>query len=123
MLILIFGSHELPDTNEDAAIKELAAISAAQINVTQAIRLPNVQIGDDYVSKPFGVGQVTIDDLDYASLVDMRRCHQTRQAALGVRSDASIVAQSQAQELGPGVSQDINSSLRRELIDKFNSVI
>lgn len=38
------------------------------------------------LSKPLGHGGITIDDLDFTYFVEMRRRHQTRQAALGVRT-------------------------------------
>jgi hypothetical protein len=41
---------------------------------------------DDQPSKPLGSNSTTFEDLDLDALVEMRRRHETRQAAMGVKT-------------------------------------
>lgn len=50
--------------------------------------LPQLQVLDE-LSKPLGLGEIALNDLDFSPLVEMQRRHQTCQAALGVRTRTS----------------------------------
>jgi hypothetical protein len=67
----------------------------------------------DHISheKPLGRGYLQYEDLDYEMLVSMRRQHQTRQAALGVRNKK------------PKEKGDRTVSIRRQTIVQFHEAL
>ncbi len=60
-------------------------------------------------SKSFGRGITKVEDLSFDLLVSLRRYHQTKQAATGVRTRAK--------------SLDPSTSLRRKIIQEFHDVM
>lgn len=67
--------------------EELAAVVAEEKEHLSSILgdLPKLRAPDER-TKPLGLGEFSVVDLDFDPLVKMRRRHQTRQAALGVRT-------------------------------------
>jgi hypothetical protein len=51
----------------------------------ERLQIPQLQVPDE-LSKPLGLGGITVDDLDFTPLVEMRCQHQTCHAALGIRT-------------------------------------
>lgn len=71
--------------------------------------LPPVMLDSNEPSKLFGQGIAAIEDLSFDTLVTLRRHHQTKQAATGVRTRAK--------------SLDPSTSLRRKIIQEFHDVM
>lgn len=67
--------------------EELAMVVAEERQQMSTILrdLPKLQAPDEH-TKPLGLGEISAVDLDFDPLVKMRRTHQTRQAAFGVRT-------------------------------------
>jgi hypothetical protein len=83
---MLYFSQELAQL-DDELLEEITAEEYQHLCEFQT-NLPELQTSDE-LSKPLGHGGITIDDLDFTPLVDMRRRHQTRQAALGVHTRKS----------------------------------
>lgn len=73
-------------------------------------KLPPVRIADEN-SRPLGHGAAQYDDLDFEMLVEMRRKHQTKQAASGVRMKKTTKA------------SDDTSGLRGQIIRQFHEAL
>lgn len=71
------------DELEEVVSDEYARIQ--ELSRLQNPSLPAVQLADEH-SRPLGHSTVQYGDLDFEILVDMRRQHQTKQAATGVRT-------------------------------------
>ncbi|KAJ7909891.1 hypothetical protein B0H13DRAFT_1616161 [Mycena leptocephala] len=101
--------HSLPDADEipeildEIVAEEQTAIPAAVNN------LPAVSISE--ATKPLGEGSATPEHLNFDYLVELRRRHQTIQAARGVRTRVINSA-------NPDVAKEL--SLRQQLIRKFH---
>jgi hypothetical protein len=70
--------------------------------------LPPVQSHGE-ASKAFGHGNITLSDLDFTELVNLRSLHETEQAKKGVRVQTA--------------GKNKNLSLRMELIKKMHAVL
>jgi len=64
-------------SDEYARIQELSQL--------HKVSIPAIQLADD-PSRPLGHGAMQYGDLDFEMLINMRRQHQTKQAAAGVRT-------------------------------------
>ncbi|KAK6984121.1 hypothetical protein R3P38DRAFT_2472408, partial [Favolaschia claudopus] len=100
----IMQIHRLPDI--DAVPEVLDEIIAEE---QAAIELPALSVTEP--SKPLGRGAPVPDNLDFDYLVDLRRRHQTIQAAVGVRTRVGDSADSEKAK---------ERSLRQQLIRKFH---
>jgi hypothetical protein len=76
-------------------------------------RLPQLQASDELSKLPGLGGGITIDDLDFTPLVEMRRRHQTRHAALGVRTRSSKSTAAEDSEL----------TLKQQIIRRMREVL
>jgi hypothetical protein len=63
----------------------------ARCAMEQYKKLPPVQVPDE-ISRPLGHGVARYDDLDFEMLIEMRRKHQTKQAASGIRTKKTKVS-------------------------------
>jgi hypothetical protein len=75
----------------------------------EELQVPQLQVPDE-LSKPLGLGAITIDDLDFTPLVEMRRRHQTRHAALSIRTRISKAT-------------DTEDSLKQQIIRRMREVL
>jgi len=91
-------------------MEEVIAEEYMQVQTTlkQLRNLPPLQLPDE-VSKPMGHGRLHYTQLDYKSLVDMRRNHQTKQAATGVRTRKA--------------DPDSTASIRGQIVQEFHRVL
>jgi hypothetical protein len=78
-----------------------------------ASRFHNLMLADQ-PSKALGLANITSDDLDFKALVNMRRQHQTRQAATGVRTRSDMTVT---------VTQDPKKTERQKIIRRFHEVL
>jgi len=110
-------SQSIPedDANEDEA-EEMFAQECQNIRAAMRVQLPTLQLPDK-ISKPLGQGTLNIDSLDLEALVKIRFQHQTRHAALAVRTQCS---QSITQER---MKRHKEESVRRQLIKEFHAII
>ena len=69
-------------SEEWAYIQESGKTAAASL---QKLSVVSVQVQDE-LSRPVGFGNVKHGDYDFQMLINMRRKHQTKQAAAGVRT-------------------------------------
>jgi hypothetical protein len=72
------------ETEDQVIGEEFIEVQKLTTLATSKIHLPQLQLEDE-PSKAFGYGSVTMSDLDFKLLIDMRRHHQTKQAFTGVR--------------------------------------
>lgn len=73
-------------TEEYIQIQEFSKLRSKSNH--QVLNLPAVQLPDQ-PSRPFGAGSIRPGDLDFQSLIEMRRQHQTKHATTGVRKQQS----------------------------------
>ena len=66
-------------------------------------------------SKPFGLGKLSSNDLDFATLVSLRRQHQTRHAASGIRT--------QQLEHSPTEVVPQTTRIRRKILQELSQVL
>ncbi|KAJ7804497.1 hypothetical protein B0H14DRAFT_3774420 [Mycena olivaceomarginata] len=91
--------HSLPDSDQTPEILD-EIVAEEQASIQAAVdNLPALSITE--VSKPLGQGSVTAQSLNFDHLVDLRRRHQTIQAARGAKE----------------------RSLRQQLIRKFHEAL
>ena len=64
-------------------------------------------------SKPFGLGKLSSNDLDFATLVSLRRQHQTRQAASGIRT----------RQISPTEVVPQTTRIRRKILQELSQVL
>ena len=95
----------------DELVEEIMVEEYRNLRVLQE-GLPRLQVLDE-LSKPLGLGEIALDDLDFSPLVEMRRRHQTRQAALGVRTRTSKSTAAEDSELT--IKQQIIRRMREVL--------
>ncbi|KAJ7258598.1 hypothetical protein C8J57DRAFT_1644546, partial [Mycena rebaudengoi] len=100
--------HALPDALDEELIDEM--VSKEYENIRAAtFSVPPIAATE--ASKPLGRGVATAEDLNFDYLVELRRQHQTKQAARGVRTRTIGALESEkAKEL----------SIRQQLIRKFH---
>lgn len=98
--------------DEDVAEEILAEEYLEICNLVDG--LPVIQAPDE-PAKPLGQGVVTFDDLDFGVLIQMRRSHQTRQAAMGVRTKLS-------QDV-PDDRKKKTASLKQQVIHQFHEAL
>ena len=75
----IIDDNELEDVVSDE-YKHIQEVSRLH-----NISIPAIQLADE-PSRPLGHGTIQHGDLDFEMLINMRRQHQTKQAAIGVRT-------------------------------------
>ena len=82
-------SQTFADVDEEE-LEGVIAEECAQVQRVSEIykTLPAVRLQDE-PSRPLGHGTVRYGDLDFEALIEMRRKHQTKQAATGVRTTKS----------------------------------
>ncbi|KAJ7292486.1 hypothetical protein C8J57DRAFT_1456964 [Mycena rebaudengoi] len=97
-------SDPSPEIEDEIAAEEFGRIQET-LSITKQLNISEP-------SKPLGRGEVTAQDLDFDLLVDLRRRHQTKQAASGVRTRFTQ-GHEKAEEL----------STRRQLIRRFHLVL
>jgi len=99
---------------EDDTVEDIVAEEYLEIRNLVA-GLPPVQVPDE-PAKPMGQGAVAFEDVDFNILVEMRRVHQTRQAAQGVRT-----------KLSPAGNKDQENkkqiSLKQQIIKRFHETL
>ena len=102
----------MPDINEEEA-EEMLAEDRRHINETLHINIPPIHVADQN-SQPFGFGstRTDINALDLDTLVEWRLQHQSRHAALGVRT-----------KVGGSTEETNELSMRRQLIRRFHEVL
>lgn len=98
--------------DEDVAEEILAEEYLEICNLVDG--LPMIQAPDE-PAKPLGQGVVTFDDLDFGVLIQMRRSHQTRQAAMGVQTKLS-------QDV-PDDRKKKTASLKQQVIHQFHEAL
>lgn len=98
---------------DDEEAQEMIAEEYHHISEALSFDIPPVQV--DTVAQPLGYGatDANFHEIDLDILVDMRKQHQTRHAALGVRTKGD----KQRTE----ASKDV--SIRRQLIRRFHEVL
>lgn len=116
------ASQQLPkdDADEDAADESFAE-ECQQIMAAMPRRpdqLPEIQTSDS-LSRPFGQGTIDTGALDLSALVTLRFKHQTRHAALAVRTQYEVVENLDAD----AEQRKQENSLKRELIKRFNEIL
>ncbi|KAF7972553.1 hypothetical protein HWV62_17764 [Athelia sp. TMB] len=114
--------QQLPedDADEDAADESFAE-ECQQIMAAMPRRpdqLPEIQTSDS-LSRPFGQGTIDTGALDLSALVTLRFKHQTRHAALAVRTRYEVVENLDAD----AEQRKQENSLKRELIKRFNEIL
>ena len=93
----------------DGDDEQITAEEYQQLHKLQeGLQVPQVQVLDE-LSKPLGLGGITIDDLDFTLLVEMRRQHQTCHAVLGVWT----------RSLKKTDTEDSEISLRQQIIRRM----
>ena len=98
---------------DDDADEQITAEEYQQLRkLEEGLQVPQVQVPDE-LSKPLGLGGVTIDDLDFTLLVKMQRLHQTHHAALGVWTRSSKKTD----------TEDSKISLRHQIIHCMHEVL
>jgi hypothetical protein len=86
------------------------------IRAAMRVQLPALWLPDK-ISKPLGQGTLDTDSLDLEALVKIQFQHQTRHAALAVRTRSS-------HSITPeGMKRQKEESIRRQLIKEFHAVI
>lgn len=101
-----FCNSEVSEREDEMNAEERKALKGAQA----AAALPPVSlVSTCEPSKSFGQRNTTVEDLSFDTLVALRRYHQTKQAATGVRT--------RAKSLQP------STSLRRKIIQEFQDVM
>lgn len=115
----------MPDVDEELA-NEIAADEYARIRVAldplqsrdpRTVTLPELQL-DDTPSKPFGLGNnSSVATLDFSTLVEMRRAHQTHQAAKCARTKGS---KDDTDDLS---SSTPHTSIRRDIINQYTAIL
>lgn len=108
--LIICYSHCIAEIDEEKS-EELLAEEFSELQDI-AHMLPMVDIPDER-SKPFGLGEATYDTLDFEALVNMRRDHQTYQAAHGVRTKQSPTDD----------ETKITMTLRRQIIRELHQAL
>jgi hypothetical protein len=95
--------------------EELAAIVAEEREqVSNVLRdLPKLQAPDER-TKPFGLGEISIVDLDFDPLVKMRQIHQTHQAAFGIRTRLSKPSDA---------ALDSDKSIKMQIVRRMHEVL
>ena len=101
-------SQSVNDDDEQIMFEECQQLRELQ----QGFQVPQVQVPDER-SKPLGLGGITNDDLDFSQLVEMRRQHQTRHAALGIRTRSSKATDTEDSEI----------SLKQQIIRRMREVL
>ncbi|KAF7978464.1 hypothetical protein HWV62_672 [Athelia sp. TMB] len=116
--------QQLPEDDADEdAVEESFAEECREIMAAVPPRrreeLPPIQISDS-LSKPFGQGTVDFETIDLSALVQLRFQHQTRHAAMAVRTPG----------FGNGADLDAETkekkdanSLKREIIKQLNAIL
>ena len=97
--------------------EELAAIAAEEREQVSIILgdLPKLQAPDEH-TKPLGLGDISVVDLDFDPLVKMRRRHQTRQATLGIRTRSYKLSD-------PKFSSDSETSIKMQIVRRMHEVL
>ena len=127
-LLLIYSiSQALSDDDADEhAIEEMQAEDYAYVINTlppplSARNIPALRLPDE-ITKPVGQGILEIDSLNLEPLSEIRLQHQTRVAALAVRTQSSQPSNKAAE--GEPASQDAQQqSVRRQLIRQFRDIL
>lgn len=95
--------------DEDLAV----TVAEEREQVSSVLRdLPRLQAPDER-TKPLGLTEISVIDLDFGPLVKMRRRHQTRQAAYGVRTRL----------FKPSDSPDPKTSIKKEIIRRMHDIL
>ncbi|KAJ7827971.1 hypothetical protein B0H14DRAFT_3719732 [Mycena olivaceomarginata] len=104
--------HSLPDSDQTPEILD-EIVAEEQASIQAAVdNLPALSIAEG--SKPLGQGSVTAQSLNFDHLVDLRRRHQTIQAARGVRTRTVDSGNTEKEK---------ERSLRQQLIRKFHEAL
>ncbi|KAF8207331.1 hypothetical protein K438DRAFT_1962263 [Mycena galopus ATCC 62051] len=104
--------HSLPDSDQTPEILD-EIVAEEQASIQAAVdNLPALSATE--VSKPLGQGSATAQSLNFDHLVDLRRRHQTIQAARGVRTRTVDSGNAQKEK---------EQSLRQQLIRKFHEAL
>ncbi|KII84575.1 hypothetical protein PLICRDRAFT_167537 [Plicaturopsis crispa FD-325 SS-3] len=107
--------QRMPEMDEEAR-EEFYAEECSHIRDASNIRLPPLQLPDER-ARLVGLQDNGADTFDFSILVVMRRRHQTRQAALGVRTKGK----DEPNHSGSGEKPEV--SMRRQIIRQFHAVI
>jgi hypothetical protein len=109
-------SHNFADADDSARIEEVISNEYSQIQAiqTQILRwpLPPLQLPDEPTSNKIGHGTLSFEKLNFDTLIQMRRQHQTKQAAQGVQTKVS----------NP-VNKDNSTHLRNEILREMHSAL
>jgi hypothetical protein len=106
------SSHSIPDP--DAEILD-EIVAEEQANIMLGTKLPPVSVSEP--SKPLGRGSATAATIDFDYLVELRRRHQTIQAARGVRTrilDSPKSDRAQAESLRQQLTRKLHLALKEE---------
>jgi hypothetical protein len=76
---------EIDDNATEDVIEEEYKQTQCTLETLRTLVLPPLKLPDDSI-KPIGYGSLQYTQLDYKALIDIRRNHQTKQAATGVRT-------------------------------------
>ncbi|RXW14025.1 hypothetical protein EST38_g11830 [Candolleomyces aberdarensis] len=81
----------------------------------------------DEPTKPLGLGQATFDNLDFSSLVTLRRQHQTEQAAKSARTRVALASNSLDNSVTNSTDQiDLATrmaTLRKDITQTYNNIL
>lgn len=97
------------DELEEAVSDEYARIQ--EVAQLRNIPIPAVQL-PDCPSRPMGHGAIQYDDLDFEILINMRRQHQTKQAATGVRTKKFKADSSQETTMRGKIIRELHETLK-----------
>ena len=103
----MFAEHDDSDIMEDVISNEY--IQTQQF--LNSLILPAVQ-APAVPTRPLGYGTQTYEDLNFDTLINMRRRHQTKQAMSGVHT-----------RLSKTTSDDTPTSLRRQIIQQLHAAL
>ncbi|KAG6818744.1 hypothetical protein H0H93_002181 [Arthromyces matolae] len=111
------AAQHFSEIDEDELNEFLAEEFTTVSHIKNLLDLPSIEAPDEPM-KPLGQGHITVEQLDFKALVDMRRSHQTEQARKGVRT----------RQLVSGTSNDddptqTRSKIRRDLIQQFHAAL
>ncbi|THH16648.1 hypothetical protein EUX98_g9269 [Antrodiella citrinella] len=95
-----------PEEEEAALAQERDTVQ----NAMSSLRLAPLNTADE-LEKPVGFGSASLTQYDFSHLVELRRQHQTRQAAQGVRTQTTATM------------PNPEASIRRKLLKGFNEIV
>lgn len=103
------------DEKEQLALfnQQISKLQSDFIGKPRPVIRMQAQLSNDVPSKPLGLGRLSVQNLDFTALIELRRSHQTRQAATGVRT----------RKLGTHSKSSAVTSMRHEVARKLREIL